>query len=289
MTKVWLWLSIIFFSCSSMLGSAWLGLIGGLSGLFSGMILSFVALSAIFRGVNSRRPKGETSGKPEIQNATRFPLYNCIWGPLSLLFGAVIYQVISSIASNTLLVPPLQVDFSLLPEMLKTVDEVLSASQIGVMIAATMAFLTALIRNPREGLHVSGIAWIPVLIATVPCFVVTFGLGRLTDVSFAATAVILAGLPRFIRSNAELASSPVATGRIMFFVLEAVYTSLISGLTAVIVIEFFSGRSGVGYSIMLSTQLFEIARLVAAIALVWLAVALLSFVVRCAQSIVVRS
>jgi hypothetical protein len=271
---------------------------GGLSGLILGMIASFAALSAILGSVNSKRPAGATSAMSDIPNPTRFPLSNCVWGPLSLAAGAAIYNVAGAIIRDSrpdLFVPALRVEwvFSALPELMTTFDKVLSACQIGVLTAATLAFFTALVRGRSEGIGVSSIAWIPVLAAMMSWLVLLFGAGRLTQVSFAATAVTLAGLPFFIRSNDELSRSPVATCRIVFFALEAVYASVIVGLASVIVMEFIghprpeyvSSVEGVGETIV---QEFYTVRGVATIALIWLVVAVLSFVVRCAQSIVVE-
>jgi ABC-type nitrate/sulfonate/bicarbonate transport system permease component len=112
-----------------------------------------------------------------------------------------------------------------------------------------------------------------------------FGISHFTHIAFAVPAVTLAGIPCFMRTHDEAASASAVAGRIIFFVLEAVYVSFLSGLAAVIVIEFFSGRDGVGYAIINAWQVLETARAVAAIALVWLVVAALSFVVRCTQSI----
>jgi hypothetical protein len=305
MTSLWLWTGIVFFAGSSMLGSAQFGAMGGLSGLLLGLVVSLAALYAI-SAANPPKPAAETSGKPETRDAMRFPLINCIWGPLSAVAGAAAYEAVSAIASKSpvavlivpppiydavasiisepLLVPPLRVDFSLFPEMAATAGKVLSAFQAGVVIAATLALFAALIRRRSAGLRVSSIAWIPVLPAAVPYLIVLFGLVRPPQI-VAVTAVTLAGLPNLIRANDE--SSSPAAGRILFLVLDAVYTCLIAGLAAVIAMEVVvGGTDGVGSAIVRSMQVLETARAVAAVALVWLAVAALSFAVRCGQSIV---
>jgi hypothetical protein len=306
-TQVWLLLSIIFFAVSSMLGSAWYDLPGGLAGLFFGLIGSFAALYAIFSSIDPPKHEAET---PESRNAARFPLSNCLWGPLSFAAGVAIYEAIFFIASRDpivasivppilydllsdvvpdgLFVPPLKVDLSLLPVMRATAGKALSAFQTGVPIAATLAFFAAMIRPRRGRLRISGIAWIPVAAASAPGFIMLFGLGRPPQVWFAAMAVTLAGFLGFLRPNDELPYLPTATGRVLFLVLEAVYAGLIASLASVIVMEVISGTDGMGYVIVQSMQTFDIARTVAAVALVWLAAALLSFVVRCAQSIVVE-
>jgi hypothetical protein len=297
MTKVWLWLSIVSFTCCSILGATQLGVMGGLAGLTFGMIVSFAALSAILASVNSKQPTQATSGMSDSLHGTHFPLSNCVWGPLSLAAGAATYNVVGTIVRDRdpgLFVPPLRVEWllSAFPELMTTFDKVLSASHVGLLTAATLAFFTALMRGRNEGMPVSSIAWIPVLAAMMSWMILLFGLGRLAQVSFAATAVTLAVLPSFIRANDELSRSPVATGRIAFFVLEAVYASLIVGLASVIVMEFIahprpehpSSVEGVGQTIV---QEFYTLRGVGTIALIWLVVAVLSFVVRCAQSFVV--
>jgi hypothetical protein len=310
-TQVWLLLGIIFIAGSSMLGSVQYDLEGGLAGLFFGLIVSFAALYAIFISVDPPKHEAET---PESRSAARFPLSNCLWGPLSFAAGVAIYEAVSSIADRDpavawivppmlydllydllsdvlpdgLFVPPLKVDLSLLPVMRTTVDKALFAFQTGVPIAATLAFFAALIRPRRGRLRISGIAWIPVAAASAPGFIMLFGLGRPPQVWFAAMAVTLAGFLGFLRPNDELPYLPTATGRVLFLVLEAVYAGLIASLASVIVMEVISGTDGMGYVIVQSMQTFDIARTVAAVALVWLAAALLSFVVRCAQSIVVE-
>jgi ABC-type nitrate/sulfonate/bicarbonate transport system permease component len=313
MSSLWLWTGIVFLAGGSAMGSAEYGLAGGLAGLFFGLVVSFAALYSIFTSVEPP-PAAETSAALESREAARFPLSNCLWGLLSFAAGAVAYTVASAIASGDpivarivppmlydmlyaivpggLSIPPLRMDFSLLPDLLRTVDKALSAFQIGIPIAATLAFFTALVRPRRKGLRISGIGWIPVVAASMPVFIGLFGLNRSPQVGFAATAVTLAGLSGFIRPNEELASerpsSPAATGRVLFLVLEAVYMCLVAALASVIAMEIISGTDGVGAVIAQSVQYFQPERTVAAVALVWLAAALLSFVTRCVQSIVVE-
>jgi hypothetical protein len=285
MIQVQLWLSILLIPICSILASTW-GSIPGRAGLGVGVALLFATISGVFRGLETEPPK---SGAPRAREiAAPFPWVNCLWGPLSLVAGAAIYSAVSSIMDAPLFVPPLHPELSALPELATTFDKALDAFRIGVPIAATLALPAALVRDGRGGVAVAPIAWAPVLAATMPCFMLAFGITHFTQIVFAAAAVTLTGLAYFVRTYDEAASAPVAAGRIMFFVLEAIYASFVAGLAAVIVIEFISGRDGVGYSIVMAIQLLNTARAVAAIALVWLAVAFLSFAVRLLQSIATR-
>jgi ABC-type nitrate/sulfonate/bicarbonate transport system permease component len=285
------WLSVMLIPvCSAvgLLGGPLLGFpaaggsTGSVIGLFAGLVLSLINISAFAR--ETPRPK-EGSGGPKVEK--RFPLINCLWGPLSLLAGAGIYTAVSTIAATPIFVPPLRLEPTLFPELATTLDKALAAFRIGIAIAATLALFAALIPGRRDRLTVSGVAWVPVLAATMPWFTIVLGLTHAAQVAFAATAVTLAGLACFIRANDEAAAAPTA-GRISFFALEAVYVSFLSALAAVIVFEFISSRDGIGYAIVNAMQMFDTARAVSAVAVVWLAVAVLSFVVRCAQSIATR-
>jgi ABC-type nitrate/sulfonate/bicarbonate transport system permease component len=265
--------------------SAVWGPIGSRLGVLTGVVASFAVIAATFSSLTAEPTKAGGSGAPPI--AAHFPFINCLWGPLSLVAGAAVYSAVSSIAAAPLFVPPLRLELSAFPELVTTLDKALVASWIGITIAATLAFLAALVRERRGGLTVSGIAWAPVLASTLPFFMLVFGISHLAHITFAATAVTLAGIPCFIRANDEAASTPAA-GRVIFFVLEAVYVSFLSALAAVVVIEFIISRDGIGYAILNAMQLFDPAKVVDAIALVWLSVALLSFIVRCTQSIATR-
>ncbi len=280
-----LWLSITLIPICSILASALLGPLGSPLGFFTGMAASFALIAATFSRPKLEMPKAGASGPPPI--AAQFPLINCLWGPLSLVAGAAIYSIVSSIAAAPLFVPPLRLELSALPELVTTLDKALVACRIGIVIAATLALLAALIRGRRGELSIPSVAWAPVLAATLPCFTLAFGISHLAHITFAAIAAALAGLPCFIRAHDEAASTPAA-GRTIFFVLEAVYVSFLAALAAVIAIEFFTSRDGIGYTIVNAMALLDTARAVEAIALVWLFVAAVSLIVRCAQGIATR-
>jgi hypothetical protein len=285
MIHLQLWLSITLIPICSMLASAVWGPIGNPLGFLIGVALSLAVLAATVSRLKAGLPKADASGPPPV--AAHFPFVNCLWGPLSLAAGAAIYSAVSSVAAAPVFVPPLRLELSALPELVTTLDKALVASRIGIVSAATLALFAALIRGRRGELSVPSIAWAPVLASTLPFFMLVFGISHLAHITFAAIAVALAGIPCFIRAHDKAASSPAA-GRIVFFVLEAVYVSFLSALAAVIVIELITSRDGIGYAIVNAMQMFDTAKTVEAIALVWLFVALLSFVVRCTQSVATR-
>ena len=274
------------------LGTILVAISAGAAVLF-GIAMMFAMVSAADRSAGQRHAKDAAhpgaAPKSGHGDRERFPLRDCLWGPLSVVAGGLLYAAVSRSLAGfpaSIWAPPPELKLSQLPDLVTTVGHALLAAGIGVAVAATLAFFAAMIGIARTGRSVPGVAWVPVLAAGAPYLSLVFGFGLAAHVGFAAAAVALAGVPYFARANDEAAAAPAAVGRIVCFVLEAFYASFLVGLAAVIVMEFTGSLEGIGFVIMKASVVFDVGTTLSDIALVWLAVALLSFIVRCLQSVI---